>query len=150
MFVTRIASSRRHARALIRAVSSDNVRFRFHLECGGRSPDTIWLQKKLTRRRAFAGRKLSSMTVLCSVYREHIATNTRGSGRGPVKAGARDEGTCPLFFFRTSLFSFVLSLRDRKRVSIVSYSKVLFTAGHGPILPRANTRRRCACGLLVE
>jgi len=59
------------------------MRFRFHLAREGRSPDTIWLQKKLTHDGAFAGRKLSSMTVLCSMYREHIAKNTGHS----VKAG---------------------------------------------------------------
>lgn len=42
------------------------------------------LEEAYATTRSQEGRKLSSMTVLCSVYREHIA---RDMGLGSVKAG---------------------------------------------------------------
>lgn len=74
------------------ATSSNNMRFRFHLARGGRSPPIPYgSRRRSLRTTAFAGRKLSSMTVLCSVYREHIAKNT---GRS-VKPGHAMRARAP-------------------------------------------------------
>lgn len=61
--------------------------------------------------------------IIFRVPREHTLRE-RNAGRGwPCKSGARDEeGTCPFLYpFRTSP-PFVRRRKDRKRVSIVSYS----------------------------
>lgn len=96
--IARIASARRHARV----ASGNNVRFRFHLARRGGSPDTPYgSRRSLHDDGAFAGRKLSSMIVLCSVYREHIARRTQAMAR--VKAGHAMKARAPLLYpFRTS------------------------------------------------
>lgn len=137
-FITRIASSWRHAHALARATSSNNMRFRFHLARGGRSPDTIWLQKKLTHDGAFAGRKLSSMTVLCSMYREHIAKNTGHS----VKARHAMRARAP-FSSLGHRCSFVSSLEGPE----TGVNCQLLVDVHGrtqPILQWTNSRRHAS------
>ena len=136
----RIASSWRHAHAVARATSSNNMRFRFHLAREGRSPNTIWLQKKLTHDAdgAFAGRKLSSMTVLCSMYREHIAKNTGHS----VKAGHAMRARA-LFSSLGHRFSFVSS-NEGPETGVNCQLLVDIRGRTRPILQRANLRRRAS------
>lgn len=74
--------------------------------------------------------------VLCT---ENTLRRTRGSGEAR-KSGARDEGTCPFFFFRTSLFSFVLSLRETGNGCQLSATRKSYTAGHVRILSRERIR----------
>jgi len=114
------------------------MRFRFHLAREGRSPDTIWLQKKLTHDDAFAGRKLSSMTVLCSMYREHIAKNTGHS----VKAGHAMRARAP-FSSLGHRFSFVPS-NEGPETGVNCQLLVDIRGWTRPILQRANLRRRAS------
>lgn len=87
-----------------------------------------------TRGEVFAGRKLSSMTVriMFHVLRIHR------EGHGLCKSGARDESTCPLFFFR------LLLCTARRTGSGCQLSATRTSvAGHGTDPPEVASPRSC-------
>lgn len=114
------------ARACTRPCSN-NVRFRFHLTQREEEAPIPYGTKRGSHDDTFAGRKFSYITVLCSVYREHIARNI--GRRICVKSGTRDGGTCPFFYFGTSqLLCIVTRTGNGCQLSATRTS----TAGHGP------------------
>lgn len=87
---------------------------------------------------AFAGRKLSSMTVLCSTYREHIAKNTGHS----VKAGHAMRARAP-FSSLGLRCSFVPSF-EGPETGVNCQLLVDVRGWTRPILQRTNLRSRAS------